>query len=814
MYDFSTLNSFEFEKLACDLLNSNLKKNQHRFQIFKEGKDKGIDLYSDSFINGKIIVQVKHYIKTPLSKLKYNLKKEELPKVILLNPDSYFIVTSTELSFQDKKDIKDIFSPYIKSTSNIYGRDDLNAILRINKDIEEAHYKLWFSSVSALKNILNYKFEGRRKQFTLEVLKRKFRLFVPTHSFYHSMDILVRNKYIILTGDPGIGKTITSDMLIYDFLRKDFHVTIIYDNIKEIEESLKYDNSKQIFYFDDFLGHTQSEILKSKSAENYLIKIINLIEGSENKFLILNTRKFILSSFIDESERLKNINLLKGESKIELTSYSYGVKRRILDLHISESNLNKENKDVISKLAIFICRSNNFSPRIIEFFTNDLVKNFDEIEYKKFIIENLAKPKKIWEHAYLNQISDYDRFLLNTLYSLGNIANKKELEKFYNLRLNFEVKNNNFKKPIDSYNKSIRVLKDGFLSINNYENKIDISYINPSLEDFLNYFISENEIEKERILSSSMKIEQWFRVFYKYSKSELIGEKYSKIFLLKYKEYLNDDQSIFLCAIFIFYFIDKGNLRINELLKSIKNWRFISERNAYIFIHLNNFMKDAISYDSLNETISELDNSFFFNYINDFELLEDIVDRTQLLKSHYNFYFKEFIKRNIGIPEYKNQIKKFLENLFSLFEEDVNEEIKFLNRIKDKQSYDDSEYYITKNHSFIIENINQNFEYDLSVIFDKNWDDIIKYNIVENVKDYEKNYQKELFDEDDFDNMIENTYSYEEYDSFELDLISYYEEKKELPKPLNTYLEELELNKPDLNSFTNFNNNNKDELPF
>ena len=87
---------------------------------------------------------------------------------------------------------------------------------------------------------------------------------------------------------------------------------------------------------------------------------------------------------------------------------------------------------------------------------------------------------------------------------------------------------------------------------------------------------------------------------------------------------------------------------------------------------------------------------------------------------------------------------------------------------------------------------------------------------MENVKDYEKNYQKELFDEDDFDNMIENTYSYEEYDSFELDLISYYEEKKELPKPLNTYLEELELNKPDLNSFTNFNNNNnnKDELPF
>ena len=41
MYDFSTLNSFEFEKLSCDLLNSQSKNSKNRFQVFKEGKDIG-----------------------------------------------------------------------------------------------------------------------------------------------------------------------------------------------------------------------------------------------------------------------------------------------------------------------------------------------------------------------------------------------------------------------------------------------------------------------------------------------------------------------------------------------------------------------------------------------------------------------------------------------------------------------------------------------------------------------------------------------------------------------------------------------------
>lgn len=123
-YDFSTLNDKDLENLSRDLLSKELDVP---FQSFKVGKDKGIDLrYSTPFLHNDIVVQVKHYYKSGCSVLKSKLKKDELPKVLKLNPRRYIIVTSVSLSPTDKEAIMDIMSPYILSTGDIYGADDIN----------------------------------------------------------------------------------------------------------------------------------------------------------------------------------------------------------------------------------------------------------------------------------------------------------------------------------------------------------------------------------------------------------------------------------------------------------------------------------------------------------------------------------------------------------------------------------------------------------------------------------------------------------------------------------------------------------------
>ncbi|GJM65157.1 restriction endonuclease [Persicobacter diffluens] len=135
-YDFSTLNDKEFEKITLDLLN---KKLGLTFQSFKKGKDKGIDLrYSSNTNNNKIIVQAKHYVGSSFAQLKHTLKNKEFEKVKKLQPLRYIVVTSLPLSAQEKDEIKLLIQPYIKTANDIYGKDDLNDLLRRFPEVEKA----------------------------------------------------------------------------------------------------------------------------------------------------------------------------------------------------------------------------------------------------------------------------------------------------------------------------------------------------------------------------------------------------------------------------------------------------------------------------------------------------------------------------------------------------------------------------------------------------------------------------------------------------------------------------------------------------
>lgn len=249
-YDFSTLNDRDLEELVRDIL---LKKIKIDFQSFKSGSDKGIDLrYATSKNENEIIVQVKHFLGSGLSQLKSKLKNEELNKVVILNPKRYILVTSLKLSPQNKEQLKKILSPYILSTNDILGQNDLNDSLRDFPEIEEAHFKLWISSTSVLKRIIKNGVKGRSEFVKSKIIER-IKIFVPSKTHKESVDILNHRKFILITGAPGIGKTTLADILTYQLLAEDFKLTYVTE-IREAENAFEPD-AKQVFYFDDFLAH-------------------------------------------------------------------------------------------------------------------------------------------------------------------------------------------------------------------------------------------------------------------------------------------------------------------------------------------------------------------------------------------------------------------------------------------------------------------------------------------------------------------------------------------------------------------------------
>src|ERR1700754_292514 len=164
-YDFHTLNDRDFELLIRDVLNEQEKERMSNivYRTFPPGRDQGIDLLDSSSAPGKynIIVQVKHYVKSSFAKLLNRLlhstpeKTAEIDKLRLLNPNGYFLVTSQELTRQNKELICEKMAPYLSSPNHVIDRVELNRLLHQYPAIEASHFKLWFSSRSVFERILH-----------------------------------------------------------------------------------------------------------------------------------------------------------------------------------------------------------------------------------------------------------------------------------------------------------------------------------------------------------------------------------------------------------------------------------------------------------------------------------------------------------------------------------------------------------------------------------------------------------------------------------------------------------------------------------
>jgi len=150
-YDFLTLSPNEFENISRDLLQ---KKLSVFIESFTTGKDGGVDFRYTTDKAKAIIIQSKRY--KDYTSL-YNHLKKEVAKVKRLNPDKYILTTSVGLTPKNKTEIQKLFAPHIKATEDILGRDDLNNLLGLHKEIENKYYKLWLTSVNILEKILHSK---------------------------------------------------------------------------------------------------------------------------------------------------------------------------------------------------------------------------------------------------------------------------------------------------------------------------------------------------------------------------------------------------------------------------------------------------------------------------------------------------------------------------------------------------------------------------------------------------------------------------------------------------------------------------------
>lgn len=482
-YDFSTLNDKEFEILATDILTVLFEK---RFERFKSWKDWGVDWRFFADPGKEIIVQAKHRKDYP--EMIRKLRNDEFSKVEKLSPARYIFVTSLPLSRANKIEIFNLFTPWIRSESDIFGREDLNDILAKYPQIEERHFKLWISSTGVLMRLLNSAIIGR-SSFELERMKRKARLFAETSSFAIALEILKDKGVLIISWEPGAWKTTIADNLCLRLVwREGYTLVSIEENISEAEALLVPDGRKILFYYDDFLWSNYREAIEGKE-DSHIVKFIDRVRSDKTKIFILTSRTNILNNGFFWSHIFSNSTLRKNEFLLEVSKLTDLDKARILYNHLQSSCLPAEFLDKFyeNKWYLGIIRHKAFNPRLIEFIlSSDHISSRNPEEYWQDVQSLLENPRTIWGDCFTRQNDAFVRgIVLLVVFSWWQIAEAELKLAFGRLKKNDPTLRPSWHAE-KSFNSTIQLATRSFLNReSSADGQVRYSLFNPSISDFV-----------------------------------------------------------------------------------------------------------------------------------------------------------------------------------------------------------------------------------------------------------------------------------------------------------------------------------------
>ena len=505
-YDFKILQPSEFECFSRDLLQA---REDIFIESFADGRDKGIDLRFAYSKDKTCIVQCKRY--KEWKELKGKLK-EEVEKVKRLSPQRYILTTSVDLTVKQKDEVLAMFNPFILSGMDVLGKKDLNNLLEKNPKIEKNYHKLWLASTNVLNTIIN-RATLNWSSFELEKIEKDIRLYVENESLNKALDVLKENHYVVISGIPGIGKTTLARMLVYTMLARGYEEFVYVDDMDTAAKMFSKEK-RQIFFFDDFLG-ANSFVQQSVSFENKLITFIDKVRNSKHTLFILSTREYVLSEAMAHYEKLSMSNIDIAKCTIELEYYTKTIRAKILYNHLAEANIPPEyiNVFIDKRGYMTIINHQNFNPRVIESIIKEQIwETIDSNDFANKVKEFFDNPISVWQFAF-EKLDVETRYTLLVLGTMGGHVRLDDFQEGYRQFCILTSQEVGLKYDDVKWRQSLKVLMNCFLKIDNRNGIKLVTMYNPSIADFIVFYLNQNTTTALQIIRGACFIEQLYNVF-------------------------------------------------------------------------------------------------------------------------------------------------------------------------------------------------------------------------------------------------------------------------------------------------------------
>ena len=503
-YDFSVLSPEEFE----EMVNKLLAEKDIAVEQYRTGKDDGYDAYRIN-VPREAMVQAKHY--AAYQTLKSKIQNEELEKIKKTKPIAYVLATSFNLTHHQTVELKSIITAYVKDPV-VLGYKSICELLDNNPKVLKSMVKLWSLNAELIEQVLHPEKLSRFYQ-----LKNRFdkinEKFVTTPDLKRIQKTLDENHVVLISGEPGVGKTTLAEYLCFYYLALDFDIEIFEGDFSRESYNLNNPEQKVLYYFDDFLGSNYLNCISDKS-DSAIVKFMEAIQNEPNKLFILTSRTNIVNRAYEYSQPYRNYRLKQNQYIVDVGKYDEITKAQILRNHLKYSNLEVNCIQDIVHLKKYneIIHHSSFNPRLIEFITRNV--NFEESNksYLDFVKDSLIKPKEIWHQCFTAQLNQFQRLLVKLV-----VANRNSIEEKY-LKIAYERAKVLYNLPIPEqervdYEYTLSICERCILnrtiekiSFPRYHKKTIITVFNPSVSDYVLPSI-KNDADLEKLCSALRTVE-------------------------------------------------------------------------------------------------------------------------------------------------------------------------------------------------------------------------------------------------------------------------------------------------------------------